>query len=80
MILAVNAVDENTKNCERNFTDGEFEHGSTEKRLFHSLWRRAYARNVSVKTLYDGQFTSQTQLINQIIFYTPRRRSTTVSL
>lgn len=32
MILAVNAVDENTKNCGRNFTDGEFEHGSTEKR------------------------------------------------
>ena len=29
MILAVNAVDENTKNCGRNFTDGEFEHGST---------------------------------------------------
>lgn len=32
MILAVNALDENTKNWERNFTDGEFEHGSTEKR------------------------------------------------
>lgn len=30
MILAVNAVDENTKNCGRNFIDGEFEHGSTE--------------------------------------------------
>ena len=47
----------------------------------HSLWLRANARNVSLETLYGGQFASSTQLIKANYLVTlPHRRSTTVSL
>ena len=46
-----------------------------------SLWRRANARNVSFQSLYGGQFTLSTQLINpKFCVSRPHRRSTTVSL
>ena len=32
-------------------------------RVYHSLWRKANARNFSFETIYGGQFSSSTQLI-----------------
>ena len=47
----------------------------------YSLWRRANARNASFQSLYGGQFTLSTQLINpKFCVSRPHRRSTTVSL
>ena len=53
----------------------------TSTRSDDSLWRRANARNVSFQSLYGGQFTLSTQLINpHFCVLRPHRRSTTVSL
>ena len=45
--------------------------------LIRSLWRRANARNVSLLTLYGGQFTFSTQLLTLNYLFTrepPRKR------
>ena len=48
---------------------------------FHSIWRRANARNVSFKTLYGSQFTFLTQLrIPNYLVILSHRRSTVASL
>ena len=45
------------------------------------LWRRANSRNGSFQSLYSGQFTLSTQLINpKFCVSRPHRRSTTVSV
>ena len=47
----------------------------------NSLWRRANARNVSFQSLYGGQFTLSTQLVNpKFCVSCPHQRNTTVSL
>ena len=48
-------------------------------RMFFSLWQRANALNASFETLYGGQFTFLTQLINYSVILS-QLRSTTVSL
>jgi len=55
---------------------------STDKSICSDLlWRRANARNVSFQSLYGGQFTLSTQLINpKFCVSLPHQRSTTVSL
>ena len=63
-ILPKNCTNNSAKYCKSN----------------QSLWRRAYARNISLKTLYSRQFTLSTQLIipNYLVILS-HRRSTTVS-
>ena len=59
-------------------------HSSTEKmkKIFGNIERRrANGRNLSLETLYSGQFTLITQLIKpNYLAILPHRRSTTVSL
>ena len=58
-ILPKNCTNNSAKYCKSN----------------QSLWRRAYARNISLKTLYSRQFTLSTQLIipNYLVILSHRR-------